>query len=57
MSMVTPGVTAIRQDAAELGRTAVDQLIARIADPQRAPHTVTLPAGFARRASTARPAS
>ncbi|QNO37711.1 LacI family DNA-binding transcriptional regulator [Protaetiibacter sp. SSC-01] len=57
MSMVTPGVTAIRQDAAELGRTAVDQLIARIADPQRAPHTVTLPAGFARRASTARPAN
>lgn len=56
MSMVRPGVTAITQDAAELGRAAVEQLLARIADPDRRPHTVTLPAGFARRESTARPA-
>lgn len=56
MSMVRPGVTAITQDAAQLGRTAVEQLLARIADPERTPHTVTLPAGFARRDSTARPA-
>jgi LacI family transcriptional regulator len=53
---VTPGVTAATQDAAELGRTAVDQLLARLAAPDAAPKTVTLPAGFARRDSTARPA-
>jgi DNA-binding LacI/PurR family transcriptional regulator len=56
MSMVTPGVTAVTQDAAELGRTAVDQLLARLAAPEAAPKTVTLSAGFARRDSTARPA-
>lgn len=55
MSMVEPGVTAITQDAAKLGAEAVDLLLRRIAEPGRAGETVTVPAGFVRRASTARP--
>jgi DNA-binding LacI/PurR family transcriptional regulator len=56
MSMVTPTVTAVTQDAAQLGAEAIDLLLQRIADPSGEPRRVTLPAGFARRASTGRPA-
>jgi DNA-binding LacI/PurR family transcriptional regulator len=55
MSMVTPGLTAITQDASRLGAEAVDLLLARIADPDAARRVVTIPAGFVRRESTGRP--
>lgn len=55
MSMVTPGVTAVTQDAAQLGAEAVDLLLRRIAEPALDTQVVTLPAGMARRGSTARP--
>lgn len=41
MSMVTPGITTIAQDAALLGTTAVRQLISRIGNPQ-APFQATV---------------
>jgi DNA-binding LacI/PurR family transcriptional regulator len=56
MSMVTPGVTAITQDAARLGAEAVGLLLDRIADPGRPDRVVSIPAGFVRRTSTGRPA-
>jgi DNA-binding LacI/PurR family transcriptional regulator len=55
MSMVTPGVTAITQDAARLGAEAVGLLLARIAEPATTERTITIPAGFLRRESTGRP--
>jgi DNA-binding LacI/PurR family transcriptional regulator len=55
MSMVTPGVTAVTQDAALLGAEAVGLLLERLADPDRPVQRITVPAGLARRASTARP--
>lgn len=55
MSMVAPGVTAVTQDAALLGGEAVGLLLRRIADPDGDTQRVTIPAGLARRASTARP--
>lgn len=55
MSMVTPGVTAITQDAVLLGETAVSTLLDRISAPGSAPRRVVLPANITRRASTARP--
>jgi LacI family transcriptional regulator/LacI family fructose operon transcriptional repressor len=57
MSMVTPGVTSVTQDAARLGREAVELLIERLADPEAPTRVVTIPAGFMRRSSTGRPAS
>jgi DNA-binding LacI/PurR family transcriptional regulator len=56
MSMVTPGVTAVTQDAARLGAEAVSLLLDRIADPERDDRVVSISAGFVRRDSTARPA-
>lgn len=56
MSMVEPGLTAVTQDASQLGEQAVEVLVDRIANPERADREVTLPAGFVRRGSTARPA-
>jgi LacI family transcriptional regulator len=55
MSMVTPGVTAVTQDAAQLGAEAVELLLRRIAEPGIDAQVVTLPAGMARRGSTGRP--
>jgi Transcriptional regulators len=55
MSMVHPGITAVTQDAAQLGAEAVALLLRRIAEPGREPQVVTLPAGMSRRGSTARP--
>jgi LacI family transcriptional regulator len=57
MSMVQPGITAVVQDVVALGAAAVDRLLARIAWPEEAPQTVTLPARIHARGSTAAPAS
>jgi len=56
MSMVTPGVTAVEQDASAMGRTAVQTLLDRIADPSAGTKTVVLSATVNQRASTAAPA-
>ncbi|BDI21730.1 LacI family DNA-binding transcriptional regulator [Herbiconiux sp. L3-i23] len=56
MSMVTPGVTAVDQDAAAMGRTAVQTLLDRIADPAGGTKTVVLSASINQRGSTATPA-
>lgn len=55
MSMVTPGVTAIAQDAVALGRAAMDVLLDRIQDPDAPPKTVVLEAQIRPRGSTAAP--
>ncbi|MCU1437838.1 MAG: LacI family transcriptional regulator [Naasia sp.] len=56
MSMVTPGVTAVAQDAGAMGRAAVQSLLDRIADPDAGTRTVVLSASLRRRGSTAPPA-
>lgn len=55
MSMVTPGVTAIAQDAEALGAAAVATLLDRLADPDAPPRLVVLPAEMTHRGSTAPP--
>lgn len=55
MSMVTPGISAIAQDAVELGTAAMDRLLERIANPEAPPSRVTLQAGITPRGSTAAP--
>ena len=55
MSMVSPGVTAVAQDAAALGRTAVLRLLDRIADPTGPASTVVLPTELVERGSTGPP--
>lgn len=55
MSMVTPGVTAVRQDPEAIGRAAVTTLVAELAGEQRAPSTVVVPTTMIHRGSTARP--
>ena len=57
MSMVTPGVTAVAQDASAMGRTAVQTLLERIADPAAGTRTVVLSASVKLRGSTAAPTS
>jgi LacI family transcriptional regulator len=57
MSMVSPGVTAVDQDAAAMGRTAVQTLLDRIADPTAGTKTVVLSASVNQRGSTAAPAA
>lgn len=42
--MVRPSVTVIRQPTAALGATALELLLSRIADPERACRTIVLPA-------------
>jgi DNA-binding LacI/PurR family transcriptional regulator len=42
-SMVKPAVTVIEQPTYEIGRTAIEMLLARIADPHRATRSVRLP--------------
>ncbi|MEU8819375.1 LacI family DNA-binding transcriptional regulator [Actinoplanes sp. NPDC048796] len=56
MSMVTPGVTAVRQDTVALGEAAVSQLIDRIQAPLAPVRTVLLSASVVSRGSTAPPA-
>lgn len=55
MSMVTPGITAVAQDAVALGTAAVDRLLARVADPGAAPVTDVQGARLLPRGSTAAP--
>jgi LacI family transcriptional regulator len=57
MSMVTPGVTAVAQDAVALGEAAVARLLDRIADPDAAVETVVLPVRVVARGSTGPPPS
>ncbi|MEE6295552.1 LacI family DNA-binding transcriptional regulator [Georgenia wangjunii] len=56
MSMVTPGITAVAQDVLELGRTAVDVLLDRLAEPDAPVRTVVVPAHVVERGSVAPPA-
>ena len=55
MSMVTPGITAVQQDAVALGAAAVGRLLERIDDPQAPPRTIMLSARVLQRGSTAPP--
>jgi DNA-binding LacI/PurR family transcriptional regulator len=55
MSMVTPQVTAVQQDAVALGEAAVARLLERIEAPHAPPRTVMLGARVLPRASTAPP--
>lgn len=55
MSMVSPGVTAIAQDAVALGEAAMDRLLARIEDPESPVGTTVLEAQILPRGSTAAP--
>lgn len=57
MSMVTPGITAVAQDAVALGEAAVDRLMTRIADPAADAVTTVLQARVLPRGSTAAPRS
>ncbi len=49
--LVRPTLTTVRQPAGRVGETAVDLLVARLADRERAPESVMLPVSLARRAS------
>jgi LacI family transcriptional regulator len=55
MSMVTPGITAVAQDAVALGSTAMDRLLERIEHPNADPVTVVLGSQIRPRGSTAGP--
>ncbi len=55
MSMVSPGISAIAQDAVSLGEAAMDRLLARIEDPHAEASTVVLEAQIRPRGSTAAP--
>jgi LacI family transcriptional regulator len=49
--LLRPGVTVIAQDSATIGRTAVELLLARSADPTRPVRTVTVPVSLIPRGS------
>jgi LacI family transcriptional regulator len=55
MSMVSPGITAVAQDAVALGEAAVDRLLERIREPGRIPEIQVLQAQVLPRGSTAAP--
>jgi LacI family transcriptional regulator len=55
MSMVTPGLTAVAQDAVELGTAAMTRLLERIHNPDSPIETVVLDAEILPRGSTAAP--
>lgn len=55
MSMVTPGVTAIAQDAFDVGEAAVRRLFERLDNPELPAATTVLPAPLVMRQSTAPP--
>ena len=50
-------MTTVRQDVSRMGRTAIDLLLARLADPDRPPQRVVLPAELVRRSTLAPPSS
>lgn len=55
MSMVSPGITAVAQDAVSLGETALSRLLERLKDPGAEPQTTVLDAQVLPRGSTAAP--
>ncbi|WP_324650429.1 LacI family DNA-binding transcriptional regulator [Georgenia sp. H159] len=55
MTMVSPGITTVAQDPLLVGRTAVDVLLERRADPAVPVRTVVVPAALVPRGSTAAP--
>jgi LacI family transcriptional regulator len=55
MSMVSPGVTAVVQDAVALGEAALEHLLARLSAPRAAPKTTVFEARILARGSTAAP--
>ena len=55
MSMVSPGITAVAQDAVSLGETALGRLLERLKDPGAEPQTTVLEAQVLPRGSTAAP--
>lgn len=55
MTMVSPGITAVAQDAVALGEAAMDRLLERIAEPDGEPTTVVLDAQILPRGSTSAP--
>lgn len=57
MSLVSPGVTAVAQDAVALGEAAMARLFARIDDPAAPVETVIIDAHILPRGSTAAPHS
>jgi DNA-binding LacI/PurR family transcriptional regulator len=57
MSMVSPGITAVAQDAAALGAAALAQLLERLESPDAPVRTVVLSASVRSRGSTAAPAT
>lgn len=57
MSMVTPGLTAVAQDAAALGSMAVNRLLRRLSTPSDPPAVDVIPVEVIERGSTAAPHS
>ncbi|MDR1431874.1 MAG: LacI family transcriptional regulator [Propionibacteriaceae bacterium] len=55
MTMVSPAITTVAQDAVAMGETAVDQLMERIRKPSRPACTIMMAATMEERGSTARP--
>ncbi|WP_420456033.1 LacI family DNA-binding transcriptional regulator [Rubrivirga sp.] len=55
VELVTTPLTTVRQPAYEIGRTAADLLLQRVADPDRASSVVVLPTTLVVRASCAAP--
>jgi DNA-binding LacI/PurR family transcriptional regulator len=55
MTMVTPAITTVAQDAVSMGEIAVDQLLERSRNPSSPVRTVMLNATVVRRGSTAPP--
>jgi LacI family transcriptional regulator len=55
MSMVTPGITAVAQDAVAVGRAAVGRLLERIGDRGLPPQTEVVDAQVMARGSMAAP--
>ena len=49
--LLQPGLTVIAQDSATIGRTAIELLLARAADPARPVQTITVPVELIARGS------
>src|ERR1700754_3504670 len=55
--ILRPGLTVVAQNSAAIGRTAIDLLVARAADPSRPVQTVTVPVELIARGSGELPPS